>query len=170
MRSLIVLLLLCSTGCLPTEPTTGDKPCAIPMMSYMPQVTIMLKACHAYTDEKLLVTMNDKTVIDESLPSGDDGSSWNNSYRTEDVLQIYPYDKWENRLERIEVRLYAGDCTYTKTDGTQGAGRLLLASDEFSTAQDYHYYGNGCGYEYAQPAETRENELICGTPICVPLP
>jgi len=170
MRAFFALMILITAGCKEIETRVSDPPCTAPalesMTSYVPHVTVMLKACHAYKDLDLLITMNDTVIIDEKNPPAD-GDKWTQSYREGEVVYVYPYDKWDNRLDRIEVRLYGGDCTYTDKDGTSKAGRELLAADEFDTSYPGGYYG-GCGY-YAYPAQSELN-LICGTPMCVPPP
>ena len=172
MRYFFVLVVLLNSGCLEQPPSQPEPPCfsaasadATSQVSYPQNVEIEMLGCHAYLDEKLIVTLNDRVLINEELPAEEEGEHWLESRRERNTLWLNPYDKYDNRLSHFFVGVYTGICSFTDEGGIVKTGRNLIAREEFWITDTYVY--GGCG---PVPAARRPQQIYCGPSKCEEIP
>jgi hypothetical protein len=173
MRILFAFSVMVLFGCeFPTSPQ--GKQCvyyAYENMSIAPWMQVPLYSCQEYLNEKLIVTVNGKIVIDEREVSIEgEGVDYAANFRQNDQLLLSLWDAQGQRILVGDVKVFGPPCVNNLGEEQR---YLLIASGRLNFP-DYGTEPNRTSCEQNRIPMIGEYverlSLVCEPPVCEPLP
>lgn len=139
---------------------------------FVAHVAVRLACEQKILSDELVIVVNDTIVSDERMSQPGPSPTpipHDRTYREDEMLYLYPWDRWNNQIHNAEVKIYSGACKFRGDDRALREGMFLVGTAVVNTRYWTNGYGS-CGHFAESKSLIAPPSLECGSPVCEELP